>query len=185
MDSVSVRYRWTLAEMQKATRWHLRQLFRIRVLPYILLTLGVLLAGFAAYVALRSGSMSDAWPSIFASLYLFLFAGLILWLPGWRLKRNFSKSANRDVEVSWQITQTGLRVEHLNGSSDLKWPMFNKAVLAPTGLLLYSQPALFHWLPRAGFESEEGYKAVTAWARQHIKAFRALRSRDDRDSSLI
>ena len=185
MDSVSVHYRWTLPEVREATRWHFRQVFRLWILPYILLILGILGAGFTAYAALRAGSMRHAWSSAFASLYLILLAGLIRWLPEWRLKRSFSKSANRDSEISWQITPTGLRLEHLHGSADLKWPAFNKAVLTPTGLLLYSQPALFHWLPRAGFESEKGYEAVTAWTRQHIKNFRALRSKEDKDRSLI
>ena len=184
MDSVSVRYRWTLSEMQEATRWHFRQVFRLWVFPYILIVLWLLGAGFVAYVSLRSSGTGHAWPGASASIYLVLLVGLILWLPGWRLKRNFSKNANRDMEISWQITQMDLRVEHPNGSADMKWSLFNKAILTPTGLLLYSQPALFHWLPRAGFDSEEGYEAVTVWARQHIKAFRTLRSKDDKNSSL-
>ena len=144
MDSVSVHYRWTLPEMREASRWHFRQVFRLRFLPSILLIAGILGAGFTAYVALRAGSMRHAWSSVFWSLYLILLAGLIRWLPGWKLKRSFSKNANLDSEVHWQITPTGLRVEHLHGSADMRWLAFNKAVLTPTGLLLYSQPSLFH-----------------------------------------
>ena len=186
MDSVSVRYRWTLSAVREASRWHRQQFSRVRILPeYILLLGGILGFGFVAYVALRAGSLRHVWSSVFWPFYLILLGGLLWWIPKWRLKRSFSKSANRDVEVSWQITPAGLRAEHVDGSVDMKWSAFNKAVLTPTGLLLYPQPGLFHWLPRAGFDSEEGYKAVTAWARQDIKAFRALRSKDDKDSLLI
>ena len=105
MDSVSVRYRWTLPEMQEATRWHFRQVFRPRSLPYVLIVLWLSGAGFVTYVSLRSSSTDQAWPGASASIYLVLLVGLVLWLPGRRLKREFSKNANRDMEMSWQITQ--------------------------------------------------------------------------------
>ena len=175
MDGVPVRYRWTLAEQTEAQRWHLRQSKVRRIVPAVCWVLAGLLACSAISIYRRQGTLAHAPGTVIGIAYFLVLSGLIPLLTRWRVRRNHAGASTRDAEVTWQITAASLRFEHAHGSSEVKWAAFNKAALAPTGLLLYSQPLIFHWLPRHGFESEEGFEAVAAWARQNIPAFRVLR----------
>ena len=90
------------------------------------------------------------------------------------MRRNYRKSAARDSEIEWSITPDTLRIKYAHGSAEMNWGAFVKAVETPKGLLLYPQPILFHWLPRAGFANEGNYEAVAGLAREKITAFRRL-----------
>ena len=41
--------------------------------------------------------------------------------------------------------------------------------------MLYTQPGIFHWLPRDAFAGEAEFVALAATARQKLAAYRELR----------
>ena len=175
MEGVVVRYHWTLAEKQDAHRWHQRRAWFRRALFVLLLVLGAVTAGWGGWLYLVDGTFRRALPLLLPGGYCLLLAALFEVLPGLVLRFHHARSAGRDAEILWQITAAGLRFETANSVSESKWAAFNKAVQTPGGLLLYPQPRLFYWLPRHGFETEEGFEAVAAWAREHIEDFRVVR----------
>ncbi len=175
MEGVAVRHRWTLAELQEAQRLHQRQSRYGRWMPVTLLTLAGVLVCMEAFLIVRRGTLEGSWGTFGLVAYLVLMVTLLPFMRRWAVRRNHARSVDRDAEIRWQITATSLRNETANSTSETKWAAFNKAVQTPGGLLLYPQPRLFYWLPRHGFETEEGFETVIAWAREHIKDFRAVR----------
>ena len=173
-EEVAVRYRWTLEEVTVASRWHLRQASRslgVRVLCWGLATMcGV----FATVAYQRKGD-------VYLALWLGLGAGYFLSLPPlrrWytlrRMRRNYLKSTGQNAEVEWRITDTLLRLLTPHGSSEIGWTAFNQAVQTPDGVLLYPQPMLFHWWPKAGFAEEADYEQAVQWTRAKVPDFRRM-----------
>ncbi len=173
-ETVAVHYRWTVAELIEATRWHLRQgkANRVRLAIYVLVVVLVLASVLLSYG--HEGYEQQRWIGIGLAVYLVLLMGLQRWLTLWWMRRNYRKSAACDSEIDWLITPTTLRVKYVHGSSELNWGAFIKAVETPKGLLLYPQPIIFHWLPRAGFVSESAFKATAEMAQAKIAAYRRL-----------
>lgn len=171
-EEVVVRYRWTLAEVTTASRWHLRQNSRmlgIRVFCWGMAAL----CGLSAAVEYRRPGTGYFALWLLGAVYFLSLPTLRRRLTLGRMRRNYLKSTGQDSEVEWRITEVSLRTQATHGSSEVTWAAFNKAVQTPDGLLLYRQPMLFHWFPKTGANQEE-FGRLAGWARSKLPDFRQV-----------
>jgi hypothetical protein len=173
-EEITVRFRWTLAEVTEAARWHLRQKRSWRIRVGFCLVLAVLCAVLAWRDYERFGTLENAWLSLAGMAYFLLLAAFLRWFVIWRMRRSFARGTGMNKEIEWRISESELHASTPHAASELSWDAFNKAVLTPRGLLFYSQPLIFHWLPRHAFASEADFQAAAALARKGISVFQEL-----------
>jgi len=172
---ITVHYRWTAEQLSEATRWHQRHGTARRVRLVIYWVIIALAVGSAALSHASSRSGPFSWMGGGLIVYLLVLMGLRRFLVLWQVRRNYRKSAARDAEIAWHVSETTLQMNYVHGSSETRWTAFIKVVLTPDGLLLYPQPNLFHWLPSTGFASTSDFEAVVGMARRNVAAFKVLR----------
>ena len=92
-----------------------------------------------------------------------------------QLRRQFEVSNRRDAEIEWRFTKLTIQIRDPYASADLKWGAFIKCVRTPAGLMLYTHPNIFHWLPRHAFAAESEFVALADLAQRQVAVHQALR----------
>ena len=183
-EEVTVRYCWNARAITEAHRWHQRRAGRpgmVRSLVLIGLLAGL---GFLSYRNHRADEHADfawLWWAAVGAAYLGLMMALRRFYVPWVMRRNLAKRPVYDSPMTWRITEDRLCYQHHHGKAELDWGAFMQSVQAPTGLLLYLQPLMFHWLPKASFASEEEYEQVVKWTDGSVPDFRPLYRRFQND----
>ena len=151
-DQVICRYRWTVEELETATRYHWRRKVRapFRWLFYGMLS-AILLLGLVD-LWMTGLSIQSAVLIVMPVYFLFLRRLEARW---WR-RRRFAKRPDRDAMIEYRVSPDGLSsvCEGL-GESDNSWRTFSRCARTPEGLLLYLNEEMFIWLPSHGFRAPE------------------------------
>lgn len=63
----------------------------------------------------------------------------------------YAQKLDRDMEVTWEISDDGIRAKTELMASENKWAVFQKAVKAKEGFLLYPSSSMYHWIPMHAF----------------------------------
>lgn len=173
-EEILVRYRWTLAELTTASRWHLRQMPRVSGVHFVCWGLAGACGVLAVLAYRRSDNFYLVGWLLLGAIYFLGLLSFRRWLTLRRMRRNHARSTGQDAEIEWCVGENKLRIKTPHGSSEINWTAFNKAVQTTDGVLLYSQPIVFHWLPKAGFVSEAEYEQVARWVYGNVPNFRHI-----------
>lgn len=167
---VTIKYRWTAEELLQAQRFHFRHTCRpvIRFALHVIFALMIL----AGYGWIHGGkSLSVGIGFIVAGVYWFAIRPFD---RRWTVRRQFAKRPDKDLEIEWQITSDKLSAKSTAHASETTWQMIGKVVRAPTGLLLYSNDQMFHWLPRHGFGGDGEFERLAEIARSKVQRFHTV-----------
>lgn len=164
---VTIKYRWTADELLQAYRYHFRHTCRpvFRFGLHIIFAL-MLLAG--VFGLLRESERFSARPIVFVVLGTYWFA-LRPFERRWMVRRRFSKRSDKDTELEWQVTPDQIQTRSALGRSEFGWQALTKVVRTPTGVMLYPNDQIFHWLPRHGFANDEDFERFVALAKSKIQ----------------
>ena len=172
--AIHVRYQWTVDEMIKGQRWHIRQASRSwlywgMVIPacLMLVVAGVLLLWQGTEGVLR---VMGFFVVFFGMIGLLNRAVIV----PWDIRRKFRKNPERDMFVERRITAERVYWQTDLGSGEASWSAFCKIVVTPEGFLLYAQPELFYWLPKHGFLNPSDFEAFAELAAQQATSFRRI-----------
>lgn len=166
-EPIVANFTWTADELLQANRYHFRHTCRpiFRYGIYLIACLAIL-PGLASLVSSEELKLNRSeFLVALAGLYLFLVRPIEkrLWTR-WK----FRNRPDRDVDFTWNASDTQLTQQSSLGSSETTWDMFSKFVYAPPGVLLYQNDEVFHWVPREGFTSEEQFKRFIELAKSKI-----------------
>jgi hypothetical protein len=166
---VVARFRWTADDLIQARSYHRKQSMRrpFRLALYL-----------AALLFLGLGAIGLTNPRLEGSL---VFGGLVLaglWillsqtlLISWISRYQFSKRPDQNKEVEWQFGQEAVAIITDQSNSELSWSMFSKALQCPSGLMLYPNDQIFHWIPRHGFSSDADFERSCTLARAKVARY--------------
>jgi len=62
------------------------------------------------------------------------------------------------------------------GSGSLKWSAFSRAQETRDGVLLYTHPQIFHWMPKTAFQSDSEYQRFIDLVKSSVQAFKTFHS---------
>jgi hypothetical protein len=170
-EEITIRYRWTIEEVQEGSKWHFRH--RVRwPFRFLLYTLMVLFFLTGAWEIWKKGPSFNG----FLLLGVGLYVVVMLWVVRpWLVGRRFARRPGRNSDVQWIIGAKNLHMQFALGSSEISWQAFVKVVQTPTGFLLYPLPQIFHWLPRRGFTTPEDFDRFSQLAQSNASCFRRVR----------
>ncbi|MEM7249373.1 MAG: YcxB family protein [Acidobacteriota bacterium] len=81
----------------------------------------------------------------------------------WRARRQASKHPHLGARTELHATEERLTLQTADVRSKASLSSYRKVVVGRRGLLLYVQPNVATWFPRAGFESDEAVERLVAW----------------------
>jgi len=133
-------------------------------IKWLLAAIFVALGVFVAVMAIR-------WLFIpFCAIAGAIFLG---WpIDAWLLRRRFRKSPYHNDEISLSLTDEGLYGAGRKSETRLGWPLFTKARRFSDGLLLFSGPQMFHWLPNSAAVDTSAAAEAERLIRAHVVDFR-------------
>lgn len=92
----------------------------------------------------------------------FIVAGIYFYIirpfeVRWRIRREFAKRPDSNIDVQWNVTPEGISTATSLGSSEFQWIALAKVVQTPDGFLFYQNEQIFHFLPRRGFRGKADF----------------------------
>jgi len=169
-QTVTIRFRWTADRLLQASRYHFRHTcrpvfrFGLHFLFGIVMLGGVLVgtssdSGDKARLAVSSGFFV-------VGIYWFVIR---LFERRWMIRRQFSKRPDRDIEVEWQVASDKIFARSTLAQTEIAWQASTKMVRTPTGVMLYPNDQMYHWLPRHGFASDAEFERFVEIAKTKIQ----------------
>jgi hypothetical protein len=89
----------------------------------------------------------------------------------WLARRSFRQIQDRNIEIEWRLSPTNVQVIAPRSSMQADWSVFSKIVETPQGLLFYTAPQTFHWIPRSGFAMDEDFLLAVELAKNNCRNF--------------
>jgi hypothetical protein len=122
--------------------------------------LGAGLVGLALYLLFTD---SEAWrrawfPGGFGAIFLMQ----PLWMR-WTIRRNFRKTPGANATIRWRINDETLEAHGPFGDTTFQWSALLKVQATRHGYLLFTQPYVAQWLPRAAFSSPRAAGQFETW----------------------
>jgi hypothetical protein len=109
-------------------------------------------------------------------LIVVLFLMSLLWVPGWRARRDHADGVGLEGAAAWTFTRERLECRAGERAGfELQWSAVHAVEKLPGGLLLFNHPRIAHWIPKSAFAAAADYDQAGAWA-----AFGAPRYRERR-----
>jgi len=82
----------------------------------------------------------------------------------------YAQKPDRDMEVTWEISDDGIRAKTELMASENKWAVFQKAVKAKEGFLLYPSSSMYHWIPMRAFRDGDAERFAEL-AKEKVKDY--------------
>ncbi len=161
---IVARYRWTADELTRGYEAHQEQQWRrgfrlaLIVLPGALAGLTWLAAGASLPVFVGLGCA--------VGLYLAFYDRTFL---KWRVRRQFRKRTDAGDDTEWRFTPDVIYQATSSSRTEQLWNTYSKMVESPSGVLLYPNPTMFHWIPRHAFASDLEYARFLQLAESRIE----------------
>ena len=105
---------------------------------------------------------------IFCSFFLLTWERLA---GPWFSRREFAKHPDSGAELIWSISEDALETTYPQGNSTITWKALLKMVFTPEGVLLYTAPQIFNWLPRHGFKDDADFARFEDLAGKNTQVF--------------
>ena len=142
---ITIRFRWTADGLPQAYRYHFRHTCR----PVFRFGLNFIFAfSVLCGVLLLTVSGPDGKAPLPISLGCLVVG--IYWFAirpferRWKIRRQFRKRPDQDIEVEWQVDSDKLFTRSALGHSEVLWQSFAKVERTPEGVLLYPNDQIFH-----------------------------------------
>jgi hypothetical protein len=82
-----------------------------------------------------------------------------------------------NLTLQWQKKWGGVRKASYRRSqytsalakSEISWQAYTKVVCTPTGVMLYPNDQIYHWLPRHGFTSDAEFERFVEIAKSKLQ----------------
>jgi hypothetical protein len=85
--------------------------------------------------------------------------------------KQYAQKPDRGREVTWEISESGIRTTTASSTSDNTWALFVRAVKAREGFLLYPQGRSFYWLPLDAFRDPADAERFAQLAKSKVKDY--------------
>jgi hypothetical protein len=111
------------------------------------------------------------WPGfLFTVLFSALFFSMPLFARRTALKL-YAQKPDRDMEVTWDISEDGIRSKTPLAASENTWAFFQKVLRAREGFLLYPNGRIFHWLPTHAFRDAGDVERFAELAKSKVREY--------------
>jgi hypothetical protein len=84
------------------------------------------------------------------------------------LRRFYRKLPAYGLNVEVTFSEDAVSTHTSKSEGRMSWDLFQSAILAKEGLLLYPNKFNFHWIPRSAFSSPEDFASCIELAGQKI-----------------
>ena len=89
-----------------------------------------------------------------------------------RARRNWVSNPSCDSDAKWEFSEGRVVFTSADTKQEFAWQALFAIVQRTEGLLIYTAPNLFHWVPRSSFQTNEDWKLVTGIAERLSPRFR-------------
>jgi hypothetical protein len=161
-------FRWSKDEFLRAQRYAIGHSRLARLVYFFTTAAGavILLIG-----ALSLYEHSMAWAGF---LFMVLFSALFFAMPLFSRRaalQLYAQKADRDMEVTWNISEDCIRSKTPLALSENAWALFHKAIRTREGFLLYPNTRMFHWLPMHAFHDTGDVERFAELAKSKVKEY--------------
>ena len=149
---ITASFRWSREEFLRSQRLAARHLREGRWFYRITTAIGlvILLSGVVSFHQHTTG-----WPGFLLAVVLggmFLATPLLARRAALKL---YAQKPDRDREVTWDISEEGVRSKTPLAASENSWAFFQTVLRAREGFLLCPGGRMYHWLPTHAFRDPE------------------------------
>lgn len=160
---IEAKYVLSAAELMRGVDFHLRRKLKLAQNTPIFAALFLIL-----FVLIYR----NAQLSVLPWLLIFIIAGFGLvypWLLKLAIKRSFRKLPDFNKEMFFAFAEDHLFIKTADGESRRSWDSLSEAIIGQDGMLIYLQPALFHWLPASAFKPPADFARAVELMTRKIK----------------
>ena len=165
---ITASFRWSKDEFLRS------QLLAVRLSPHgrwfyrFTTAIGVLilLSGIVSLYQRTTG-----WPGF---LFTVLFSSIFFAMPFFARRtalKLYAQKPDRDMEVTWEISEDGIRSKTPLASSEITWAFFQRVLQAREGFLLYPSGRVFHWLPTHAFRDTGDVERFAQLAKSKVRDY--------------
>jgi hypothetical protein len=169
--SITASFQWSKDEFLRAQRLAVRHSPQARLIYRLTTLIGVLIL-LSGMVGLYRGT--TGLPGL---LFTVLFGALFFSIPlfGRRAAlKIYAQKPDRDMEVTWIITDDGVRTRTELASSENTWAFFQKVLRVRDGFLLYPGASVFHWLPMHAFRNPGDMERFAELAKSKVREYKQV-----------
>ncbi len=152
MKEITIEYKYTLEEAVRAGVEVTASVIKyIRILPYF--------GGLMIFSAVYTYLMYQLPPNSIVLLLVLgtLFASMPL-ITRLTARQRARKLPSLNNLVTWRVTEAELITSTEGAEGRFVWDKVMKVHERKLGFLLFPQPRLAHWIPKRGFQNEEGIR---------------------------
>lgn len=80
----------------------------------------------------------------------------------------YAQKADRDMTVTWEISNDRVSAKTEVARSDMTWAAFRRVLRLPEGFLLYPNDSISHWLPVNAFAGDADVERFAALAKARV-----------------
>lgn len=172
-EIVVARYRWTVDELRTAYRNHYRySSSSARIVVIVLGAVGLVGSSVLFFTQSVPEDVAIV-PIVFGILLALAWFSRSLTVSRYSARSQFRRRPDQDIELEWRFGSEEIQTQSELGEARFVWSAMIKVVKAPDGLLLYSLPTFFNWIPRHAFASDADFERVAAWATRNITECRS------------
>ena len=174
---IRVSYRWSVDEVLMLNNLHMRYSPQLRKLARSSrVTAGIFLAiGALCFCAIGATPQKGR---AFAYGCIFILLGTVIWskMPMRILMRRvvlraYTKKPDRDLPITYDISEERLACESEVASSDMLWRAILRVLRTSHGFLIYISDTQIHWLPVHGFENSSEVERLASLAKENVKDY--------------
>jgi hypothetical protein len=165
---ITASFRWSKDEFLRVQRLAVRHSRQGRLIYRVTTLIGVLilLSGVVSLYQRTTG-----WPGfLFTVFFSALFFSIPLFARRTALKI-YAQKPDRDMEVTWDISDDGIRSKTELASSENTWAFFQKVLRVREGFLLYPSGSIFHWLPMHAFRNTGDAERFAELAKSKVRDY--------------
>lgn len=177
--SIKISYRWSADEMLLLNNLHMRYSPQLRKIRRSSRNVAVFIIVIGVGALCTMGSFDQKW-SVFTRGCGFVLAGVsLLAVPPVFMRvfmrravlKAYAKKPDRDMAITYQISEDGLSCKSDVGSSDMLWRIVCRVVRSADGFLFYVSDNLIHWLPARGFQEPADMDRLAALAKRKVESY--------------
>jgi hypothetical protein len=169
-SSIKAQYKWSADELSEALRMHLRYNSASWPIKFIR-WLGAFMV-FGCFFVILWGKQP-----ILSSMPLAILGGFFLSFNHfirWQFRRNFRSNPNKDVLITWVLTEEKLYSEGEGFDFNLAWRKVFQVIDSPKGFLIYPQKNLYYWIPTSGFANQAEIECIRQFAKSNAINFKRV-----------
>jgi len=126
----------------------------MRIIRWSRLVLPLFGVGGLAFLFHAVAQQGFSWRVVPAAGFCALFVSLPL-LTGWERRRLYARTTGLQGRLSLGVDESGLRFQGTTFSSEIRWAHFHKFIEDGKSFLLYSNPQVFHIVPKRNLSAAE------------------------------